>query len=57
MMIDMVTATINVNVELEIHSNTPKSKNLDANRGYTTVPGSIPSYMSQIVGYICVLLP
>ena len=56
MMIDMVTATINVNVELKVHSNTPKSKNLDANRGYTTVPGSIPSYMSQIIGCICALL-
>ena len=27
----MITATINVNVDLELHSNTPKSKNLDAN--------------------------
>ena len=33
MMIDMVTATINVNDELEVHSNTPKSKNSDANKG------------------------
>ena len=27
-MIDMVTATINVNVDLELHSNTPKNKNI-----------------------------
>ena len=33
MMIDVLTATINVNVDLRLHSNTPKSKNLDANKG------------------------
>ena len=39
MLIDMVTAAINVNVRLEVYLNRPESKNFKANRGKTMVPG------------------